>query len=132
MKIISILSLVVLSIVGIGFLLSGSDEAEKSTTNTPSYASIVAESTHSAKIYDVRTPQEYAEGHFEGAINWPIESIQAGKYPSVPKDTKIYVYCRSGNRSSESTALLKSAGFTNVIDLGGLASVSAIGGDIVK
>lgn len=125
-----IIALILLSVVGIGY--AASDKSSEPSKPTLTYAAVVAETNNGAKIYDVRTPQEYAEGHFEGAINWPVETIQAGEYPDVPKDTKLYVYCRSGNRSSESAALLNAAGFTNVVDLGGLPNVSAIGGDLKK
>ena len=57
--------------------------------------------------------------------------MQAGKLPDVAKDTKIYVYCHSGNRSGQATTILKNAGYTNVIDLHGLADVQTIGGKII-
>ena len=79
-------------------------------------------------LIDVRTPEEYKAGHFEKAINFDSVDIDAGKTPQVAKDAKIYVYCRSGNRSAASTAKLKAAGFTNIIDLGGLEDVKTIGG----
>lgn len=83
-----------------------------------------------AELYDVRTSQEFAAGHFAGAENWALQDMQAGKLPDVSKDTKIYVYCQSGNRSSQATKLLTDAGFTNVVDLGGLQDVQASGGKL--
>jgi rhodanese-related sulfurtransferase len=84
-----------------------------------------------AKLYDVRTADEFATGHFENAVNWPLQDLQAGKLPDVSKDTKIYVYCHSGNRSGQSTMILKQAGYTNVTDLHGVANVEALGGRLV-
>ena len=87
--------------------------------------------TNGAKLYDVRTVEEFAAGHFANATNFPVETMQAGTLPDVAKDTQIYVYCRSGNRSGQATTLLKNAGFTNVTDLGGLSAVEAMGGKLV-
>lgn len=108
----------------------------KSGNNAPLQASSVSFSVvqtdvnSGAKLYDVRTSQEYASGHFENAKNWSLQDMQAGKLPEVPKITKIYVYCQSGNRSSQAARLLTDAGFSNVTDLGGLQDVQKIGGKL--
>ncbi len=83
-----------------------------------------------ALLLDVRTAQEFEAGHFEGATNLDVVDIQKGKKPDVDKLTQIYVYCRSGNRSSVATELLKEAGFKNIRDLGGLADVQRLGGKL--
>lgn len=72
-------------------------------------------------VIDVRTSSEYASGHIPNSINIPlnvIESTVLEKYPE--KDTKLYVYCRSGNRSAQAAKLLVSQGYTNVYDFGGI------------
>ena len=84
-----------------------------------------------ATFIDVRSPEEFKSGHFAKAINLDVEEIYAGKLPEKPKDSKIYLYCRSGNRSAQATTLLKEAGFTNITDLGGLSQVQALGGKLV-
>ena len=81
---------------------------------------------------DVRTPEEYVAGYYEGADNFPLSNLQQGIYPNVDKDAKLYVYCRSGNRSAEAKSILTNAGFSNVVDLGGLSDVETIGGKIVN
>ena len=48
------------------------------------------------------------------------------------KDTKIYLYCRSGNRSATAQQLLQKQGYTNVIDLGGLGDLTKLGFSLVK
>lgn len=83
-----------------------------------------------AKFYDVRTPEEYAAGRFVGADNWPLQVMQAGQLPNVAKDTKLYIHCQSGNRSAQAATILRQNGYTNVIDLGGLAEVRASGGEM--
>ncbi|MCU0667217.1 MAG: rhodanese-like domain-containing protein [Patescibacteria group bacterium] len=80
-----------------------------------------------AYLYDVRTPEEFNQKHAQQAINFDVELIKAGEYPDIPKDSTIYVYCRSGNRSAQATALLKQAGYTNVTDLGGLDQMEQAG-----
>lgn len=58
---------------------------------------------------DVRTPEEFAQGHVPGAVNWPVEAI-ATWADGVPKDKPVYLYCRSGNRSRQAAEYLKKAG----------------------
>ena len=69
-------------------------------------------------IIDVREPQEYERSHVEGAINIPPMDIMNGadKLKDVPKDTELILYCISGSRSNVSMNILKSMGFTNVIN----------------
>lgn len=80
-------------------------------------------------VLDVRTPSEYAEGHIPGAILLPNEEIGAGgdtgpKALSLLRDKgqKILVYCRSGARSRQAAAKLSEAGYTNVVNIGGISS----------
>ncbi|MEK7651883.1 MAG: rhodanese-like domain-containing protein [Patescibacteria group bacterium] len=82
-------------------------------------------------LLDVRTPGEYAAGHIQGAQSLPLQDIQSGTLPKVNTDKTLYIYCQSGNRSSQATAILRKAGY-RVEDLGGMDSVVAIGGTIVK
>jgi len=69
-------------------------------------------------ILDVRTPREFAEGHIEGAVLIPVQEIQArvGELADH-KDDPIFVYCRSGNRSTVAARVLMDAGHTQVINL---------------
>jgi len=71
-------------------------------------------------ILDVRTPQEYQEGHISNAINIPVQILgqQLDKLKNF-KDKKILVYCRSGNRSAIASQILDRAGFKNVYNLKG-------------
>ena len=56
-------------------------------------------------IIDVRTAEEFAAGHFPGAINIPHEDIIQGiKESNVGKDQTVLLYCRSGNRSGQAEA----------------------------
>ena len=91
------------------------------------FAAVQSDVQGGALLIDVRTAEEFEAGHFENAINLDVERIAKGEMPSAAKSTKLYVYCRSGNRSAQATSLLKSAGFTDVIDLGGLSDVERMG-----
>lgn len=79
-------------------------------------------------IIDVRTPEEYAEGHIEGAVNIPVGDMQEGNVgvlAGMPKDTPLQLYCRSGARSGYACSLLQSAGFSEVINLGSMQEASS-------
>lgn len=69
-------------------------------------------------IIDVREPNEYNEGHVEGALNMPPSELLAGaqKLNGVPKDTELILYCVSGSRSNVSMQILKGMGYTNLIN----------------
>ena len=67
-------------------------------------------------IIDVREPSEFAEGHVEGAVNIPPAELMAGapQLQSVPKETPIVLYCKSGSRSNVSMHILRQLGYTNL------------------
>ena len=72
-------------------------------------------------ILDVRTAEEYSEGHIPNAINVPNESIGTEEIPSLPdKNQLIMVYCRSGRRSKEASQKLVGLGYTNIVEFGGI------------
>lgn len=87
-------------------------------TRTPHTQSSMNTQSSQAVLIDVRTPAEYATGHYPNALNHELDLIMTGKYPDVPRDAHIQVYCRSGNRSSIATQILTQAGFTHVENIG--------------
>lgn len=69
-------------------------------------------------LIDVRTPEEYAAGHADGALNIEYQHIVAGvEKLDIPKQAPIYVYCRSGRRSDLALTALRDAGYTRVQNL---------------
>jgi len=75
-----------------------------------------------AVIVDVRTPAEYREGHIPGVVNIPLDELEKRKN-EVPKDKKVVLICRTGNRSAEGTRLLRGSGFQNVFNsTGGMST----------
>ena len=77
-------------------------------------------STPGAVLLDVRTPQEFHEGHIPQSVNIPLQTIDKAESIIENKDTPIFVYCRSGARSAQAAALLSHMGYNNLTDLGGI------------
>lgn len=76
-------------------------------------------------LIDVRTPQEFADGHLDGAVNIDIQSADfADQLAELPTDGSYFVYCRSGNRSAQAVSQMKQLGFTTLVDGGGLSAAS--------
>lgn len=73
-----------------------------------------------AVILDVRTAEEYANGHIEGSINLDIKDEAAfdRSVKSFDNSKTYYIYCRSGRRSHKAAAKIQNAGF-NAIDMEG-------------
>ena len=68
-----------------------------------------------ATIIDVRSPQEYREGHIDGAINIPVYNIRKNVQNILKdKDELIVLYCSVGERSKMAQEKLKKLGYTNV------------------
>jgi phage shock protein E len=74
-----------------------------------------------ARLVDVRTPEEYAQKHIDGAINIPIDELEFRFDELLPKNLPLVVYCASGVRAAYAAKLLKAAGFTDVYNLGAMS-----------
>ncbi len=82
-----------------------------------------------AQLLDVRTKEEWNDGHAKPAINIPLQELNKNTMKSLKTDLPIYVYCQSGNRSGVATNILKQAGY-DAHNLGGLRDWQAAGGEI--
>lgn len=71
-------------------------------------------------VFDVRTVEEYEEGHIEGAksLNFLGKSFDA-TIEKLPKNYKYLIYCQSGGRSAKALEKMKEAGFIHVLELEG-------------
>jgi phage shock protein E len=76
-----------------------------------------------ARLVDVRTPDEFKDGSYNGAINIPLASLLARQEELGPKDKPIILFCASGARSGLGARLLKQAGFSDVVNAGGLENM---------
>jgi rhodanese-related sulfurtransferase len=69
-----------------------------------------------ARVVDVRTPEEFAEGHLPGAVNVPYDEIERRVSEVGPKDGPVLLYCRSGRRSRIAAEALRELGYSKVYD----------------
>ena len=88
---------------------------------TPAEAKALMDSEEGYVILDVRTPEEFAERHIEGAILIPDYEIgEKAESILANKDQLILVYCRSGRRSKNAASELAALGYTNIKEFGGI------------
>ncbi len=85
--------------------------------------------TKGAMLLDVRTEEEYRDGHIEGSVNLPLNRITEIESVVENKNTPLFVHCYSGSRSGQAVGYLKRSGFVNVKNIGGISSYR---GRIVK
>ncbi len=78
-----------------------------------------------AAVVDVRTADEYGDGHYPAAKNIPVSEIMARMGEIGPRDKPVIVYCASGARSALAAKLLKANGFTDVMNAGGIDDMPA-------
>lgn len=79
---------------------------------------LLAHKSNKINVIDVRRPDEFAQGHIDGAILMPLDNLPA-TYNSLPKNGKLIVYCRSGHRSALATQFLLKHGYRNVVSMNG-------------
>ena len=85
-------------------------------------------------VLDVRTPEEYAEGHIEGStmIDFKAPDFEA-KVAELDRDQTYLIHCRSGRRSSDALPTLKKLGFKHIVHLdGGFNAWSEAGEPVAK
>lgn len=77
-------------------------------------------------IIDVRTAEEFAAGHIDGAINLPVDQIgeQIKTVKGLKPGSTLLVYCRSGRRSAAAVQILQQRGYQRVLDGGGIETLA--------
>ncbi len=106
------------ALLGLAALLSCAALGPKDISSADAHRLVAA----GAKLVDVRSPEEYAGGHIEGAVNIPVGEVPGRLGEFGPKDQDVVVYCRSGRRSSHAAKVLREAGWTKVHNLGGMGN----------
>ncbi len=81
-------------------------------------ADLSALTKNGAQIIDVRTKEEYQQGHIKGSLNIPLQNLQ-NNLSKINKDKPVITCCASGMRSASAKSILKSNGFTEVHNGGG-------------
>ena len=135
-KVIYIIVLIIIIVGGFALVIENKenriDNKEESVIKYVSMDEIVQIMNENSDyvILDVRTMQEYNEGHIPNAICIPNETIGEDIINKLPnKEQLILIYCRSGNRSKQAAQKLKKLGYTNLIEFGGIIDWA---GDVVK
>lgn len=91
------------------------------TNITPEEAKKRLDSEKGIILLDVRTKEEYDGGHIKDATLIPVDSLkEEAESKLIDKETPIFVYCRSGNRSTAASKILMDLGYKNVYNLGGI------------
>lgn len=109
-----------LAIIAALLFLAGCSSSATGATNmnVSEFSKKITES--GVVILDVRTPEEFMTGHIEGAQNIDFQSGSfESQIASLDKNATYAVYCRSGNRSGQASAIMHDAGFHNVYNLNG-------------
>lgn len=84
-------------------------------------AKSIIDSSNDEIIVDIREKNEYEEGHIKDSILIPLDTLENTIEDIIKdKDSQILVYCRSGRRSAEASKIIKSLGYTNIYDFGGI------------
>lgn len=112
---------VVLAVIFVPGWLNGSKTGTSSETALPLEVNVSearALMDEGAFLLDVREPAEWNSGHIEGATLIPLGELP-GRLAEVPRDQKVVVVCRSGNRSAQGRDILLDAGFTQVTSMRG-------------
>ncbi|MDD3591661.1 MAG: rhodanese-like domain-containing protein [Sulfurovum sp.] len=96
-------------------------------------AVVMIESDDNVTLLDVRTLPEYKEGHLRGATLIPLQQLDSRiDTLAEKKNTKILVYCESGNRSVAASRILEKHGFTPVNVKGGIQALKSAGAEIIR
>ncbi|MDY6242006.1 MAG: rhodanese-like domain-containing protein [Prevotella sp.] len=118
-----LLSMIV-SLLGLSCCANGQTDSIQ-TVDAPTFAQIIrtdsaAADSQAVTLVDVRTAEEYAEGHIPDALNIDVlqDDFTQKATARLPKDRRVAVYCRSGKRSLKAAALLVKAGY-KVVNLKG-------------
>ncbi|MBB6612473.1 rhodanese-like domain-containing protein [Pontibacter sp. Tf4] len=84
--------------------------------------------TQKGVLIDVRTQEEFASGHLQGAANSDLLNGDFAKsLDGLDKEKTYYLYCKSGNRSGKAAKLMQDAGFKNVFNIGGYEELKSAG-----
>jgi phage shock protein E len=75
-----------------------------------------------AQVVDVRSPEEFRDGSYPGAVNIPVQEV-ARRMGELKKDRPVVLFCASGARSGVAARVLKQAGYADVVNAGGLGDM---------
>jgi len=109
----------------------GNDDTSELEPARVAGAAEAVEMLEARTVVDVRTPAEYAAGHVAGAVNIDVEASDfAQRISELDPEAAYLLYCRSGRRSAIAAETMAEAGFTDIVDAGGLESLASAGAPI--
>lgn len=92
-----------------------------------------AQRDHPINLIDVRTPVEFGVVHAAGAVNLPLDRLDASKVAHLDQAAPVYVICKSGARAQKAIAKLHAAGYKHLINVkGGVDAWVAAGLPVVR
>ena len=112
-----------------GVLSDDAQKAASGSTITATELEAMLDSDEDIFLIDVREPNEYEIVSIPGSVLIPKDQILSGAaLERLPQDKRIVLHCKSGARSSECLAVVKNAGFSDAVHVGGgvLAWVSQV------
>ncbi len=117
-----------IAVIGVGILGTIFLLGQGNSTSSPISISQALDKYQSgAFILDVRTSEEWNQGHIPGSVLIPLEQL-SGRLQEVPRDRDVVVVCRTGSRSQQGLEILQQTGFTRVASMtGGMVAWQAAG-----
>ena len=135
-KIIYIILIILIIVGGVILLMNKKDnKTDNKNESAIKYVSMddiinIMNENEGYIILDVRTVEEYNDGHIPNAICIPNETISEDVINKLPnKEQLLLIYCRSGNRSKQAANKLQELGYTKLVEFGGIIDWK---GEIVK
>jgi len=100
------------------------------TVSPKEFETLIAQ--EDVQLLDVRTPEEFAEGHISGAVNINVQGddFMALAQKELKTDKRVAVYCRSGKRASKAAEMLAEAGYQVTNLAGGILAWKLMGKDV--
>ncbi|HOJ76672.1 MAG TPA: rhodanese-like domain-containing protein [Bacillota bacterium] len=118
---IVILTLIICLGIYFGLKKSGTESTVKSYRISPAEAKVRMSNEPDIILLDVRTIEEHQAKHIPRSMLIPVDVLEKEVTNKiVNKEQKIFIYCRSGRRSSIATQIMRKLGYINVYDLGGI------------
>lgn len=103
----------------------GSQAGTTGSSDSAGTAQEAVDPTRVGTLIDVRTPEEFAQGHLEGAVNIDLKAADFDEQvQALDPQGRYTVYCRSGSRSAQAVAQMHQAGIQDVQDAGGYKQAS--------
>lgn len=120
------LRLVAIGAIALVTLSGCANEAADSSASAAAPTSSSAQSVQIGTLINVRTAEEYAAGHLEGAINIDVTASDfQEKIADLDKSATYTLYCRSGKRAEQAAEIMRDAEFADVTNAGGYEEASS-------